>query len=144
MSINGALFEAMKLTKVQDRTASAGTAINSDGVDMSGFDAVSFFTKIDTPNASNTINLAQSADDITFADLLGTSVSSGASDEIVWLDIIEPKKQFVRLEIDRGGANTAVGEIWAMQYKARDLPVTNVLSGTIIGEIHVSPKEGTA
>lgn len=132
-----------KFTKVKDHSAAGTDAVNSDSVDMAGWNGVVFLTSFGTANANNTANGAQSSDNSSFDDLAGTSVSSGASDEDVWLDIYRPSDRYVRLEVARGTSST-LESIWAIQYRGSKMPVSNVVSGTIIGERHVSPAEGTA
>lgn len=132
-----------KFTKLQDQTAAGTSAVNSDEVDMQGFEAVVFLTSFGTAAADNTINAAQSSvSGGTFLDLADTEVASGTSDEDVWLDIYRPTDRFVRLEATRGTSST-LESIWAIQYGPGKMKVSNVVSGTIIGELHESPAEGT-
>lgn len=133
----------VKLTKVKDHSTAATSAVDSDSVDMAGWEGVLFVTSFGTANADNTVNLAQSSDDSSFTDLEGTKVSSGSSDEDVWLDVYMPAERYVRLEAVRTASST-LESIWAIQYGPSKLPVDNTTSGTIIGEAHVSPAEGTA
>ncbi len=136
------LSDEVKITKVKDHSTAAQSAVNSDSVDMSGYEGVLFVTSFGTPNANNTINAAQDENDSSFADLEGTEVTSGTSDEDVWIDIYRPTDRFVRCEATRGTSST-LESIWAFQYGAAKQPVDNVVSGTINGELHVSPDEGT-
>ncbi|MBN50038.1 MAG: hypothetical protein CMN85_10890 [Spongiibacteraceae bacterium] len=136
------LSKNTKLVLVSLAAASAGTAINSASVDMQGFDGVVFFGSFGKANASNFANAAQSDDDTTFTDLAGTKVAPGDDDDSFLIDIYRPGKRYVRCEIDRGGANTATGDIYALLYGARNMPVTH--GSTIDAETHVSPAEGTA
>jgi len=132
-----------KLTKVKDHSTAATSAVNSDEVNMDGWDGVLFLTSFGTAAADNTINAAQSSvSGGTFLDLADTEVSSGTSDEDVWLDIYKPLDQFVRLEATRGTSST-LESVWAIQYMSRKAIVDNTTSGTITGELHVSPSEGT-
>jgi hypothetical protein len=138
------LSNHVKITKVKDHTTAATSAVESDPVDMQGYEGVMFVTSFGTAAANNTILAAQDvASGGSYTDLLGTSVSSGTSDEDVWIDVYRPSKRYVRVEIARGTSST-LESIYAIQYGARVLPVSNVVSGTIIGELHVSPAEGTA
>ena len=137
------LSDFIKLTKVKDHSTAATSAVNSDGVDMTGYAGVVFLTSFGTAATDNTVEVAQSTDNSSFADLLGTSVASGASDEDVWVDVYEPQERYVRLEVARGTSST-LESIWALQYGARSIPVDNTTTGTIVGESHVSPAEGTA
>lgn len=137
------LMENVKLTKVADYTTAATTAVNGTHVDMAGYEGVVFFASFGTAATNNTINAAQGATTSSFDDLEGTSVTSGASDEDVWIDIYKPTGRYVRPEIARGTSST-VETIWAMQYGPRKAPVDNNTTGTIAGEVHATPAEGTA
>lgn len=138
------LSNHVKLTKVADHTAAGTTAVNSTGIDMAGYEGVLFITSFGTAATDNTVNAAQ-GDTLggTYDDLAATSVASGTSDEDVWVDVYRPRDRFVRLEAARGTSST-LESIWAIQYGARKQPQDNTISGTIIGEAHVSPAEGTA
>lgn len=138
------LIHQIKLTKVSDHTAAGTTAVNSAAIDMAGYEGVLFITSFGTAAADNTVNLAESTTSGgTYSDLEGTSVASGTSDEDVYIDCYKPRKQFIRLEAARGTSST-LESIWAIQYGPRTMPVTNSVSGTIIGEAHQSPAAGTA
>lgn len=136
------LSKNAKLTLVKATQPSAGTAVNSDSVDMEGFDGVMFFGSITTANAANFANAAQSSDDSTFADLEGTKVVPGDNGDSFLIDIYKPTDRYVRCEIDRGGTNTITGDIYALQYCGRKVPVSH--GSTIDAETHISPAEGTA
>lgn len=136
------LLKNTKLTKVLALSASAGTALNTASVDMQGFEGVMFFGRMATNNAANFANLAQSIDDTTFNDLLGTKVVPGDDADSFCIDVYRPLERYVRLEVDRGGANTIVGDIYAIQYGARKAPTSQ--GATIDSEMHISPIEGTA
>jgi len=139
------LSSQVKLTKVKANQTSAGTAINSDSVDMKGFEGVMFFGVIATADADNFANAAQSSDDGSadaFADLTGSKVVPGDDGDSFLIDVYRPRERYVRCEIDRGGANTATGDIYALQYGARKKPTSH--GATVDAEIHISPSEGTA
>lgn len=137
------LSSGIKITKVADHTAAGTTAINSSSVDMADYEGVLFLTSFGTAATDNSVNAAQSSDDSTFDDLLGTKTGATASDEDVWLDIYMPGDRYVRLEAVRTTSST-LESIWAIQYGAKKQPVDNTTTGTIIGEAHASPAEGTA
>jgi len=127
-------------------TTIAGTStINGAEVDMANFEGVLFVAKFGTAAVDNTLKAQQ--DDVTgmagAADLEGTLVTVGASDEIVWLDIYRPLKQFVRMVALRGTSTTIDWGI-AIRYAGKKGPQINNVPGTIAGELHVSPAEGTA
>lgn len=139
------LSKDIKITMVKDQQTSAGTAIDSDSVDMEGFEGVIFIMQMVTKNAANFINAAQSSDDggaDAFTDLVGTKVVPGDDDDTAMLDIYRPRERYVRCEVDRGGANTATGPIYAIQYGARKKPTSQ--GATVDLETHISPAEGTA
>jgi len=134
-----------KLVLAKAGQGSAGTAINSDGINTEGYDGVMFFGTIATANAANFANLAQSSDDGSadeYTDLAGTKVVPGTNGYSFLIDVYKPTKKYVRCEIDRGGANTITGDIYALLYGAAKAPVTH--GTTISAETHISPAEGTA
>ena len=139
------LSKNVALIKVKALSASAGTAINSDSVDMQGWEGVMFFGRIATVDAVNFANAAQSSDDGSadaFADLAGTKVTPGDDADSFLIDVYRPLERYVRCEVDRGGANTIVGDIYAIQYGPKVKPTTH--GSTIDAETHISPAEGTA
>lgn len=141
------LSSLVKLTKVADHTAAGTTDVESAILDMSGFEGVMFFTSFGTAAADNLLKVQQ--DDANaaggMADLLGTSVVSGASpsNEDVWVDVFRPTKRYVRC-IAVVDTSSTVESIYALQYGPREMPVDNTTSGTITGESHSAPAEGTA
>lgn len=137
------LSKNVKVTKVLAAAAEAGTALNTAEVDMSGWEGVMFFGRIATVNAANFANLAQSSvSGGTFLDLAGTKVVPGDDADSFLIDVYKPGDRYVRCEIDRGGANTATGDVYAVQYEPAKAPTTQ--GATIDAETHISPAEGTA
>lgn len=137
------LSSSIKITKVEDHTTAGTTDVDSASVDMAGYEGVLFLTSFGTAAADNYISAQQSTDDSSFADLLGSKVGATASDEDVWVDVYRPLERYVRVHVELGTSST-VESIWAIQYGGRKQPVDNATTGTIIGEAHVSPIEGTA
>ena len=127
-------------------TTVAGTStINGAVFDMANFEGILFVVKFGTAAADNQIK-AQEDDDVGMgaaADLEGTLVAVGASDEQLWLDIYRPLKQFVRVVALRGTSTTIDWGI-AIQYGGKKGPQDNNVAGAIAGELHVSPDPGTA
>lgn len=134
------LSKNVKVTLVKAGQTTAGTAINSTAVDMTGFEGVIFVGSFATAHASNNALAAQSiTSGGTYADLAGTTVTPGDNGDSFLIDVYRPREQFVRCEIDRGGANTVTGDIYAIQYTAANRPTTH---GTTIDSIlAVSPAE---
>ncbi len=141
------LSTSTKLIKVKDHSGAATSDVDSDGVDTAGYTGVMFFTSFGTAAADNIINAQQSSDNgvgDSFGDLAGSAVGlTGASDEDQWVDIYRPQKRYVRCHVERA-TSTTVESIWALLYGPVVQPVDNVTSGTIVGETHYSPAEGTA
>lgn len=133
------------LTKVADASSAATSDVTSTGVNMAGFRDVVFFSSYGTAAANNLPHAEQSSDDgstDTYADLTGTAVGVSTSDEDVWLRISQPREQYVRTVWERGTSST-LGDIWALRLGARSYPQDNTIAGTIHGEGHVRPAEGT-
>lgn len=137
------LSDRIKITKVADHTTAGTSDVDSSGVDMSGYDGVLFLSSFGTAASNNTLEAQQGTDNSNFDALVGTAVTSGSSDEDVWVDIFHPEERYVRAHSERGTSST-LESIWAIQYGARSLPVDNTTTGTIAGEAHNRPAEGTA
>lgn len=125
---------------------SAGTStINGSVIDTQGFNGVWIIIHFGTAAADNTLKAQQGAASnlSDAADLADTQVGVGASDEIVWLDIYRPRERYVRCVALRGTSTTISWGV-ALLYGAESLPVDNAVAGTIHGEFHQEPAEGTA
>ena len=137
------LSKIVKVVLAKAGQTSAGTAINSDAIDMQGYDGVVFVGSIATADAANFANVAQSdTSGGTYTDLAGTKVVPGDNGDSFLIDVYRPTKRFVRCEVDRGGANTATGDVYALLYQGSKMPVSH--GATIDAETHISPAEGTA
>jgi len=135
------LSNMTQLTRVKAASASAGAMVNSDSVDMLGWYGVLFFGSVATANANNFAHAAQSDDNAAFNDLAGTKVVPATAGDSFLLDIYRPTGRYVRCSFDRTAANTAVGEIYALQYGSpRIRPGTH--GSTILTLLSVSPDEG--
>jgi hypothetical protein len=135
-----------KFVKLQDHTVSGTDAITSDIVDTAGFQGVVFFTSLSTANATNTIKAQQNTANQTtgMADLAGTSLTSGTTNEDLILCIHQPQERYLQVVITRGAATTCES-IWACLYGANEPQVAaNTVTGTQAAEQHVAPEEGTA
>lgn len=134
------LSKNVKVTLVAAGAVSAGTAINSTAVDMSGFEGVIFVGSFATANAGNTANAAQSSTSGgSYADLAGTEIAPGGNGDSFLIDVYRPTDRFVRCEIDRSGADTITGDVYAIQYGAASKPT--VQGATIDAILGISPAE---
>jgi len=93
------LSGVVKLIKIADHSTAATSDVTSAIVDTAGYAGVLFITSFGTAAANNTLKAQQDTDvaGATMADLLGTSVASGTSDEDVWIDIYRPLERYVRV-----------------------------------------------
>lgn len=133
------LTDDAKLVRVHAETASAGTAVNTASVDTLGFDGVVLLATINTANAGNYVNAADSADDVTFADIAASKITPGSDNLIIGIDVFKPRNRYVRLEFVRAGATTALGTVYAVLYRGRKGPQTAATVKSL-----VSPAQGTA
>ena len=144
------LVNNAKWTRVSNAVAAGTTDVNSTGVDMNGYDDVTFVVDFGaiTATAVTSVKAQQSDDDAVadaYSDLEGTSVSVADDDDagIVVLQVHKPLKRYVRCVIDRGTENAVIDTAVAVQSMAHEEPVTQ--DSTVVGsEYHVSPAEGTA
>jgi len=139
------LSSAVKVLEHIATTATGTTTITGTPVDMANYDGVLFVCKLSTAAANNTMKAQQdtAVGMGSAADLLGSAIVPGASDEILWIDLFKPQERFVRAAVLRG-TTTVIEWCIAIQYTARLRPVSNALAGTIAGKVLASPIEGTA
>lgn len=143
---NGYITDNISLIKIQDHTAAGTSTVTSSAVDMQGYDGALFFTSFGTAASNNTVKLQQSSDDggsDDYTDLTGTSVTSGSSDEDVWIDYTRPGKRYLKFIASRGTSST-LESMWVLLYHARTGAINNSTTGTIVGEQHNGEAEGTA
>lgn len=138
-------FSRNKLVKIADHAAANTTAVTSSIVDTAGYQGVVFLTSLSTANATNTIKVQQNTANQTtgMADLEGTSVTSGSSDEDLIVEVAQPQERYLQVVVTRG-VSTTCESIWALLYNGDAGLSASVVSGTSAGELHVAPAEGTA
>ena len=140
------LSNEVKIRKVAVAAVSAGTEVISSVVDMAGYEGVMFFCTIATANAGNYMKAQQdtAVGMGAAADIAGSKVVAAANASVVWLDIYKPTERYVTANIIRAGANTATGDMYAIQYEGKVKPELNLVTNALIGELSISPDEGTA
>lgn len=138
-----------KVIVVKAAVAAGQTAVNSDPVDMSGWESVEFIVVWGAITGSGVQSVKAQQDTVigmgTAADLLGTSISvaDDADGKATRLEIIRPEERFVRCVVSRATQDSVVSAIIAILRSGRKAPITQ--DATIQGsEVHVSPIEGTA
>ncbi len=134
---------------IQTYKAADNESLTGGGVDMKGYRGVAFIVGAAGGEDFSTWSVkAQQDTDSAFgtaADLAGTAtafstVASPSTDGLAILEIVEPTERYVRPVITVPNVTTAkVTFCIAIRYGAEELPV----SGNV-GELHVSPAEGTA
>ncbi len=128
--------------------AAATTDITSDAVDTAGCEGVLFIVSFGaiTSTAVTSIKVQQcDTSGGSYADLTGTgqTVADTNDDTTFYVDVFQPREQFLKLVVDRGTANAVVGPIIAIKYNAASRPTTQGANVTG-GETFNWPAEGTA
>ena len=128
--------------------AAAATAITSSAVDTAGFDGCLFIVPLGTivSGAATSIKVTQC--DTTggsYADLLGSNqtIADTDDDKLVYVDIVRPQEQFLKLVVSRATQNATIGGIIAVLYGRRSL-TTASHGSNVSGEQFNFPAEGTA
>lgn len=136
----------IKHTRVSNAVAAGTTDVESTSVDMADFDSVAFTVAFGAivSGAVTSVKLQGSANNSTWVDLEGTSITVADTDDndLVISDQIRPNYRYVRCVVDRGTQNATIDVIIAHQYAARFLPVTQ--PATTLVETHVASVAGTA
>ncbi len=134
-----------KWVKVSDHTAAGTSDVTSTIVDTAGYQGVVFVTSVSTANATNALKVQGNTSNQTtgMADITGTSIASGSSDEDLILEIHKPTLRYLQVVVARG-ASTTCESVWAVLYGGDNQVANNSVSGTQIAEVHSSPVAGTA
>ena len=129
MIVSGYISDNVKITKVKDHSTAGTSTVESDEIDMLGYDGVLFVTSFGTPATNNIATVEHGAVSGTVAASVALK-TSGSSDEEVLVDVQHPIFRYVRLSVARGTSST-LESIYAIQYKGRSLPEDNSVTGTI-------------
>jgi len=144
------LSEDVRVLKVKDASVAGQTAINSDAVDVSGYEGCMFVVNAEaiTAGGAQSIKVQQDAASnmASAADLAGTSVTIADDDDnqLFYVDVKRPRERYLRLVVSRATQNSAFGPIYAILYGPRKKPVANNVTDTMTGEKYEGPAEGTA
>lgn len=126
------LTKDMKITRVANKTAAGTTQVDSARVDMAGYDSVAFVVGIDVSLDTAVItaiaksNPADSATGST-TEKTGTPVTDAGADQSnrdFVVDVHRPQNRYAYCSVTRTVANVSLCGIWAIQYNAKSLPVT--------------------
>ena len=138
-------FSNCRPVKLKDHTAAGTSDVTSDIIDTAGARSVVFRTSLSVANVTNSFKVQQNTANQTtgMADLAGSSVSSGTSDEDLMIEIIRPQKRYLQVVVTRS-VSTTCESIWADLYGVDGTLTSNIISGTSIAEQSQAPDEGTA
>lgn len=143
------LSKDVKITKVADASAAGTGEVTTTAVDMQGFEGVLFLVAAGAITATGVQSMNGAQGDSSggaFDDLAGSKVDIADDDDnqAFFLDVFRPSDRFVRLEIQRATANSAFGEVYAIQYGGRTAAIDNNVTDEMTGLSLISPDEGTA
>jgi len=138
-------LEANEVRLVAAAAVSAGTAVESSVVAVDGAEQVTFFCTIATANAANFLKVqGGDASNAVSTDLEGTKVVAAANGDVVSVTVVNSQYPYLQAYIERGGANTATGDVYCVRSGLRKQPADNNVDSEIVSEIHVAPAAGTA
>lgn len=131
------LFKNIKLQEVlAPVSASSSIDSNSDRLDMSGFDGVMFIVAItdSTDTGVATLNVQQNIidSDTGMATTSSATATSAANDDLnnklLVVDVYRPAERYVQGNLTSATANTAFGNMIAIQYKGSKMPISEAAS----------------
>lgn len=126
----------------------AGTsAITSSAVDTAGYDGVLFIVPVGAIVSGAVTSLKVQQCDTSggsYADLTGTNqtIADTDDDKLFYVDVFQPKEQFLKLVVSRATQNATIGGIIALRYNAGSRPASQ--GSNVSGENFNWPAEGTA
>ena len=127
------LLKACVFDKVLGNTAAGtGDTLNSEIVDLQGYDSVCLVATLGDCAATAVGTLKAycgDASDVSDGALKTTTATftataSSADNKVVVLDVVNPGKRYVRADLVRATANIPVESIVAIRYNAKNIPVT--------------------
>jgi hypothetical protein len=128
--------------------AAGATAVNSDIIDMAGYEGVRFILAMGaiTAGAATSAKVQQNTANsgTGMADLEGSlqTIADDDDNQIFVFDVYRPRERYLRLAISRATQNSAVDGLVVEYYGGRKQPPTEPATTTT--EKHSSPAEGTA
>jgi len=130
------LLNDVKVTVVSPAATAATTAIESDILDMSGYEGVVFIAMLGDVSDTSVLTLAAQQNIANsgtgMATLAGnatfTAGASNADSKALVLDVYRPRERYVRAYFTRATANAVMGGIIAIQYGAAKKPQSQAAS----------------
>ena len=142
------LLNDVKITVVSAAAAAAQTAIESDILDMAGYEGVLFLAMLGDVADTCVLGLAAQQNTANsgtgMATLSGSSTftagATSADSKVLALDVYRPRERYVRAYLTRTTANAVIGGIIAIQYGAAKKP-TSQHASVIDSDTLVEPAE---
>lgn len=140
------ILKDSKISKVEARAAAGTTDLESDILDMSGFDSVMFIastgdatsgTVLELQVFGNTSSSTSGATEITANSAQFTSSSAtDADNKLLVVDVHRPAYRYVYAVFVIDTQNCEGDGIYAIQYNAKSVPVTadsDVIASALVG-----------
>ncbi len=142
------LLSNVKMILVSAGAVAAQTEVDSDILDMLGFDGVLFVAILGTVTASSVLTLvaqqytaATGGSMVTITGATATHTDAGAgadSSKCLIVDVFRPQQRYVRAAFTRTAANAVLQGILAIQYMAGKKPTVQDVT-TILASTQVAP-----
>lgn len=138
-----------KVVPILPYATAASADRTSSAIDTDGFDACAIVVTFGTIAAGAVTDIyASEADAANLsgkATLAGTSqtVAADDDDQVFIIDIKNPKKRYLALEVNKDATNNTIESAIAVLYNANAKPTGNTTQATVNGEFFVAPIAGT-
>ena len=143
------LLKDCKITRVENSAVAGTSDLDTDVLDMSGWDGVIFVAALGDVTSGSVLelqvfgNTADSTSSPTPVELTADSATytAGASDadnKLLAVDVIRPNYRYVFGRLKRGTQNAVGDGIFAIQYRGRSVPATQgstVLASALVGPL---------
>lgn len=133
-----------KRTRVSNAVVAGTTDVNTTVLDMEGFDCVYWEALFGTLTATQVTSIKAQQGDLSdgsdATDITGATagpLADGDSNKVLVLEVIRPRKRFVRLVVDRGTANAVIDGVMGCQYHCVKQPQAD--DTTIASKVSVVP-----
>jgi len=127
------ILEDCKVTRVTNSKAAGATNVDSDSIlDMKGYDAVAFVALFGTVTDGSVLsveakgNTTSSTSGATSLGKTADHTGATSSNKVVVLDVIRPAFRYVYPTVNRATQNAVIDGVFAIQYRSRNRPVTQV------------------
>lgn len=139
------LTQDVRAARVANNAAAGQTDVTTSAVDTREFDTVAFYALLGTVTAggSGTLKVEQSDESGSgFTALDGASVAytDADGDDVLIVEVSQPRKRYVRAVIERADQNVQVNGVLALLGQAKAAPVEH--DATVAGsELVLAPAE---